>query len=175
MVRWLILGFGVVFAGYGAMVSLLAPAPEASAPPQSTAGPKTNASHAVAPLAPKAEALRKALTALAAGATDEERNEHAALLSFYEARGFAALWLTEEGALTPKAALMIAEIRRAGEWGLEPKDFALPSQRLYTAVAKDPAASGAKAAAAVEIAISRAVLKYGRYAGGGGSSTPPRN
>jgi L,D-transpeptidase YcbB len=166
MVRWLILGLGVVLAGYAVMVSPLAPAPEAFGPHQSTTGPKTKANDAAAPLAPKAEALRKALTALAAGDTDEERNEQAALLSFYEARGFAALWLTEAGALTPKAALVTAEIRRADEWGLEPKDFPLPSQRLYAAV-RGPAASGAKAAAVAEIAISRAVLKYGRYARGG--------
>jgi L,D-transpeptidase YcbB len=158
MVRWLILGFGVVLAGYAA-VSLQAPAPATA--------PKTKANQAAAPLAPKAEALRKALTAPAAGDTDEERNEHAALLSFYEARGFAGLWLTEAGALTPKAALVTAEIRRADEWGLESKDFALPSQRLYTAAVKAEAALAAKAAAAAEIAISRAILKYGRYARGG--------
>ena len=70
-------------------------APEAAAamPASVPQQPASNAA-AQAPATPEAEALHKALSALAAGQTDEERNEHAALLSFYEARGYAPLWLT---------------------------------------------------------------------------------
>jgi L,D-transpeptidase YcbB len=173
MVRRLILGFGVVLAASAAVPSLNAgelaatgsvtATPETSLPatPEPAPGPGVQAGIASTLLPAEAEALRKALAALAAGATDEERSEHAALLAFYETRGFAALWLTEAGALTPKAALVAAEIKRAEEWGLEPKDFPLPSGL------DAPKAAPADAAAANEIAISKAILKYGRYARGG--------
>jgi murein L,D-transpeptidase YcbB/YkuD len=153
MVRRLILGFGVVLAASAAMENLLAEEP-ARSESVATAPETAQAANAAAPLAPEAEALRKALAALPAGDTDEDRSEHGALLAFYETRSYAPLWLTEAGAPAPKAALVAAEIGRADEWGLEPKDFTLPS-------------GGTGAAAADEIAISLAVLKYGRYARGG--------
>ena len=71
--------------------------------------------------------MRKALSALAAGKTDEERNERAALLAFYEARGYAPLWLDPQGAPAARASAVFAEIGRAGEWGLDARDFPLPS------------------------------------------------
>ena len=79
------------------------PAPEAVAakPASEPQQPGANAI-AQAPATPEAEALHKALSALAAGKTDEERNERAALLAFYEARGYAPLWLDPQGA--PAAA-----------------------------------------------------------------------
>ncbi|MBI4724704.1 MAG: hypothetical protein HY765_06925, partial [Rhodomicrobium sp.] len=98
-------------------------------PSKSEAGPPMTSPPVAAPATatPEAEALRKALTGLAAGDSNEERNEHAALLSFYEMRGYAPLWLTPSGGLTPQASLVAAEIKRAGEWGLDPRDFPLPS------------------------------------------------
>jgi L,D-transpeptidase YcbB len=178
MVRRLIFGFGVVLAASAAPACLkadeLAPAESVAAAPETpvspkpepAAAPEAKAADASTQLPPGADALRMALTARFAGDTDEERSEHAALLAFYEARGFAPLWLTEAGAPTPKAALVAEEISHAGEWGLEPKDFLLPS-RLDATKAAATDASGPNAAAADEIAISRAVLKYGRYARGG--------
>ena len=79
-----------------------APAAVDGAIPSKSAGEATLAGAiAPAPATPQAEALRKALSGLAAGDSDEERNERAALMSFYEARGYAPLWLRPEGGLTP--------------------------------------------------------------------------
>ena len=130
------------------------PAPEAVVAKSASETPPA-AAVAPAPLAPEAEALRKALLALDPGQSDEERNEHAALLAFYEARGYAPLWLTAQGALTPKASAIFAEIERAGDWGLDAGDFPLPPADVL------PASPEA------EIQISQAELKYGRYARGG--------
>ena len=114
---------------------------------------------AQAPASPEAEALRKALAAMPEGQTDEERNERAALLAFYEARGYAPLWLTPLGVPSPKGSAVFAEIKRAGEWGLDAGDFRLPLIDVvgapFEVVAND------------EIKISQAILKYGRYARGG--------
>jgi murein L,D-transpeptidase YcbB/YkuD len=140
------------------------PAPPASigtipAPPASAASPVS----APAPQAtPEAQALNAAITALSGGNDDEERNEHAALLSFYAARGYAPLWLTPAGEFTLRAEQATAELKRAGEWGLDPRDFPLP-----------PAGQTPEAPAANEIALSLTVLKYGRYARGGRISNPP--
>jgi murein L,D-transpeptidase YcbB/YkuD len=168
MMRRLILGFGVVLAASAAMQSLLAEEPAGT---ESVAkAPETSPSSqpAAAPLAPEAEALRMALAALPSGDTDEDRSERAALLAFYETRGYAPLWLIEAGAPAPKAVLVAAEIERAEEWGLNPKDFHLPSRLGRRAEElQGSAASGLDAAAADEIMISQAVLKYGRYARGG--------
>ena len=108
--------------------------------------------------------MRKALSALAAGQTDEERNERAALLAFYEARGYAPLWLDPQGAPAARASAVFDEIGRAGEWGLDARDFPLPS---VDAIPAPP-----ELAATHEIEISQAVLKYGRYARGGRIMNP---
>lgn len=127
----------------------------------------------VAPETAEAEALRTSLSALAAGETDEERNEREALASFYEARGYAPLWLTPRGDLSPKALLLVAEIKRADGWGLDARDFPLPTMRDPQGAAArvqgaDAATPPAPATLAeTEIGLSQAVLKYGRYARGG--------
>ena len=133
--------------------------PAAAGTDASASEPPAAAAITQAPATPEAEALRKALSTLAAGETDEERNEHAALLAFYEARGYAPLWLTSQGALTPKAGAVFAEIGRADEWGLDAGDFPLPSRRTCCPHRLKPCRVKSK--------ISQAVLKYGRYARGG--------
>jgi murein L,D-transpeptidase YcbB/YkuD len=168
MVRRLILGFSAIFAV--AAAAELSQAEEPAGIENVTPPPEAKPANAAGPLTPEGEALRealrKAVTALAAGESDEERNEHAALLSFYETRAYVPLWLTEAGALTPKAALAVAEIGRGDEWGLEPKDFPL-SAGFGRSAAEGAAKAAPDTAAAKEIAISLAVLKYGRYARGG--------
>ncbi|MGO9547068.1 MAG: L,D-transpeptidase family protein [Rhodomicrobium sp.] len=173
MIRRLIFAFGVVAASSIATVSAGSEQPAgmtaATAVPAATPASKSgemalSPSAIPAPASPYAEAMRAALSGVAAGDTDEERNEHTALASFYEARAYAPLWLTPEGSLTPKASLVTAEVKRAGESGLDPRDFPLP------AVAEPRAAAGPatpEKVAAAEIKISLAVLKYGRYARGG--------
>ncbi len=123
------------------------------------------------PATPEAEALRQALSRLPAGDSDEQRNETAALVSFYEMRGYAPLWLTSQGGLTAKASLLIAEIRRADERGLNPRDFPLPAglegDGTVAEIDGTSAATPPATIAASEISISLAILKYGRYARGG--------
>lgn len=155
--------------------SVAPPSPAAPAAPQSEAGtPGTERAVVPTPAAPEAEALRAALAGLAAGNSDEERNEHADLTAFYEARGHAPLWLTPAGALSSKASLLIAEIRRADEWGLDPRDFPLPSGvDGRTAATGADASLTPQAVAAAEIGLSLTLLKYGRYARGGRIINPP--
>ncbi len=173
MIRRLIFVAGTLAAAFGTTPLLQAgeqqPGSLSAASPALEAIPAKPASEAPAaktaaeaPIPPEAEALHKALTALAPGETDEERNERAALLSFYEARNYAPLWLAPDGGSTPKASLLMAEIQHAGQWGLDPRDFRLPAEVGIKAASAAP-----EAAAAAEIEISLAVLKYGRYARGG--------
>ena len=118
-----------------------------------------------APLAnPLAEALRKALTSFEPPADDEERNEQAALTTFYAERDHASVWLTSTGDFTAKASTAIAEIRRADEWGLDPRDFPLPGAPSQTGAT---ATAGPERIAAAEVGFSLTILKYARYARGG--------
>ena len=155
MIRALVLSLGVTTLLPVLQLIAAEPAAVEGAPP--LASP---AIEAPAP-APSAGALRKALTNLPAGNTDEERNEYAALAAFYEARGYELLWLTPAGPLTDKGTQVTAETGRAGDRGLDPRDFPLPGA-LDRAGTPSP-----EAAAAAEIKVSLAVLKYGRYARGG--------
>ena len=139
----------------------LPPEPSLAAKPAEEASPKTLTVPAAAPA--EAEALRKALSSLPAGASDEERNEHAALVSFYESRGFAPLWTAPQAGFTPKASAIAAEIKQSKDWGLDPRDFPLPAGLG----AESAAAQSPEDMAAAEIKVSLAVLKYGRYARGG--------
>lgn len=80
--------------------------------------------------------------------------------AYYAAHGYAPLWVTESG-LNTRAALVAAEIARAGDWGLAASDFTLPT---LPAVAAPPTRDDL---AAADLTLTRAVLKYGRYARGG--------
>jgi murein L,D-transpeptidase YcbB/YkuD len=134
-----------------------APAETVAAKPVDEPSPKTTAAPA------EAEALRNALSSLPAGASDEERNERAALMSFYESRGYAPLWTAFGAGYTPKASTLEAEIKRSKDWGLDPRDFPLPAGLG----AESAAAQSPQDLAAAEMKISLAALKYGRYARGG--------
>ncbi len=111
----------------------------------------------------EAEALRKALSGLSAGPSDEEQNEYAALMSFYESRRFAPLWTAPQTGFTPGAIAVAAEIKRSRDWGLDPRDFSLPAGLG----AEGAAAQSPDEMAGAEIKLSFAILKYGRYARGG--------
>ena len=99
--------------------------------------------------------LDKAKEAAAADAEDRE-----ALANFYSARAMKTLWLDEDG-FTDKAKAAIAEIKKADDWGLESKAFALPDADFSRSNGQDGEA------AANEMALSLAVLKYARHARGG--------
>ena len=94
--------------------------------------------------------------ALRKGAADDDL---AALESFYGERNGAPVWITPMG-FTARAQALIGEIQNAGNWGLPTDAFDLPS-------ASDlPATTDAQAVDEIKLAL--AVLKYARYARGGG-------
>jgi L,D-transpeptidase YcbB len=181
MIRWLALA--VVAAAAIATAPLRAEDTNAvratepvQSPPAVTSALPTPPSPAESPAAqPDAtqEALRKRLAALEPGTTDEERAEHAALVAFYEARKLAPLWLTSPTGLSPGAVALVSEIKRAQEWGLDARDFSLPIEPDNPGPGSRAAGAATKAAltpeqvAESEVGLSRAVLKYARYARGG--------
>ncbi len=102
-------------------------------------------------------ALREALSRLPAAKGEQEAKEQAALAGFYAARSNAPLWLAD-GRWNAAAEAAMAEIARAGDWGLEAADFAVPGSTLP---------EGSAARATVELQLSEAVLLYARHARGG--------
>jgi L,D-transpeptidase YcbB len=130
--------------------------------------------HVIATLAPWAElgglvitaptpalvAVRQTLSQLASRikVASADAEDLAAAAAFYDAHRGPLLWVTESG-ISERGNSVIDEIRKADDWGLRARDFALP--RL------PPGAIAPEAAAAAEIAVTTAVLKYARYARGG--------
>jgi murein L,D-transpeptidase YcbB/YkuD len=108
---------------------------------------------------PAEVALRKKLSELGGRSSPGvgSAEELAAVAAFYNARS-GLLWVTEEG-LSDRGVAAVSEIRRADDWGLRARDFALP-QALVGTVSPE-------AAAAAELAVTFAVLKYARHARGG--------
>ena len=105
-------------------------------------------------------ALRRKLSGLAgrANVAPADAEDLAAATAFYNAHSGSLLWVTESG-LSERGNAVINEIRKADDWGLRARDFALP--RLPAG------AISPEAAAATEMALTFAVLKYARHARGG--------
>jgi murein L,D-transpeptidase YcbB/YkuD len=82
----------------------------------------------------------------------------AALEAYYGERSGPPLWITTVG-FSARAGALIAEIQKAGEWGLAPEAFDLP------AASDLPATTEAQAIDEIKLAL--AVLKYARFAKGG--------
>jgi murein L,D-transpeptidase YcbB/YkuD len=118
-----------------------------------------------APPTPALAALRKDLSQLASrtNVAPAFGEDLAAATAFYDAHGGPLLWVTESG-ISERGNAVIAEIRKADDWGLRARDFALPQ---LPAGAITP-----EAAAAAEMQLTLAVLKYARYARGGRFSDP---
>ena len=140
--------------------------PDPLAPPD-TAGPAPVAPGAPQPTAeakPAAEAdpivlaVRQQLATLPARPSAAEREDWAALAAYYANGDGQPVWTCKTG-LAPRGQAAIAEIGKAGDWGLKAADFELPS-------AVDPQA-GPDALATTEIKLARAALKYARHARGG--------
>jgi L,D-transpeptidase YcbB len=87
------------------------------------------------------------------------KDERSALAASYS-NAAKPLWVDAKG-LTPRAKSMIAELRRADDWGLKAADFDVPQ----LAAAKPDAKPSDLAD--VEIKLSLAALKYARHARGG--------
>jgi len=88
----------------------------------------------------------------------------AALESFYGERSEPPIWITGMG-FSARAQALIAEIRKAGDWGLPAEAFDLPPAANLPANVEEQAID--------EIKLDLAALKYARYARGGRLS-PPR-
>jgi murein L,D-transpeptidase YcbB/YkuD len=107
---------------------------------------------------PAETALRKALSELGGRANGANAEDLAAATQFYNARSGRLLWVSESG-LSERGNAVVAEVRRADDWGLRSRDFALPQA--------SGAVASPEAAAATELALTFAVLQYARYASGG--------
>ena len=117
------------------------------------------------PPSPALAALRKNLTKLArrTNVAPAYAEDLAGATAFYGAHSGPLLWLAESG-ISERGNAVIAEIRKADDWGLRARDFALPQ---LPAGANSP-----EAAAAAEVEVTFAVLKYARFARGGRFSDP---
>lgn len=108
----------------------------------------------------KARLAAWARSAEVSGATD-------AMTAFYEARNWQPVWVDAHG-VTRAGDLLIAEFGRAGDYGLDGKDFALRAALL-------PRVNGAWTPgeeADADLEISTLVLKYANQARGGRIPTP---
>jgi murein L,D-transpeptidase YcbB/YkuD len=108
---------------------------------------------------PVASAVRSKLNTLPTEGSALEIKERAVLSDVYAARRDTPIWLSE-GGLTERGAALGAEILKADDWGLDPRDFALPT---IPPAAQLTSESIGKA----DVEISLALLKYARYARGG--------
>jgi murein L,D-transpeptidase YcbB/YkuD len=138
-----------------------APPTEQTSPAQKAVAGGDDPSSRTPPLedAIGAEMLRQ-LAASAGLASPEER---AALTAFYESRARQPLWVTSRG-LSARAEQIIAEIKRADDWGLNAADFPLPAPAMT--IAANSEVTTAELATA-ELKLDLAVLKYARQARGG--------
>ncbi len=89
-------------------------------------------------------------------ASKTNAEDRAALSSFYQSRS-APLWVTD-GAFNSRATSIIAEIKKADDWGLQASAFELPDLI---------AGASPEALGEAEARLSLAVLKYARHARGG--------
>lgn len=94
--------------------------------------------------------------------TEFEKAEHGALVEYYADQEHKTVWVDENG-LRPKAHLVIRELRRAGNFGLNPDDYDLPEEIILASSDKTPTARLAE----FEHKLSHAVLSYVRHARGG--------
>ena len=101
--------------------------------------------------------VRERLATPLAKASAGDREDFAALASFYAEGDGQPVWTSRTG-LTQRAKDAIAELRKADDWGLRAADYEVPTV--------DSAASF-EMLADVEIKVGLAVLKYGRHARGG--------
>lgn len=142
-----------------------APAAAPSPPSDAAAAPAVPAAD---PTTPFGVALKARLHVIPETGSDEEKNERAALIAFYGARGYQPLWTDDKGFVADANA--IADVfGKAAEWGLDPADFVAPKL--------DASEAGAghlspEAEAGAEVELSLAVLKYARFARGGRIMNP---
>jgi L,D-transpeptidase YcbB len=138
------------------------PSDTAVGPAASSANASTDAPAPPAAAAPADAGFSKELSErlTAPGASAADREDRTALSAFYAARQQRPLWVSTAG-LTPAAQAVIAELRRADDWGLEASAFQLPNLPPSPGSDLSPAQG-----ADWESALSLAALKYARHARG---------
>lgn len=92
----------------------------------------------------------------------QRKTDRGGLVAFYADHESELIWVDEQG-LTDKAKALIAEIRRAADYGLDPSDYRLPKDEEIENEGSLPAARLAD----LELLMSRAALAYARHARGG--------
>ena len=121
--------------------------------------PAVETTQAAEPLTGVPAAVCARLSSSSASAIDTA--DRAAVVTFYQARECRPLWI-EAQRLTHGATLLMDELGRAGEWGLDASDFRL------TAV-KQPMSNAhwtPEQAASVEVELTAAALRYAHQAEG---------
>ncbi len=116
-------------------------------------------------------ALRQRLEKSTPGSAEETSptaslSDRSALRAYYAANSTGPIWITRDKELTPRARTVIAEIRKADDWGLSAKDFTLPDL-ANTGNDDETSDISTDTLIEAELTISLAVLKYARYARGG--------
>ncbi len=143
-----------------AVASTEVPTPSV-APPEAAPAISEPQPAAAAPL-PAIDGVTAAIGAEMAKLSPKADAAEAALRGFYAARASVPAWVGPLG-LTPRGEQVASTLAAAGDWGLEAKDYQIP--------ALDPAPGEARPAdarlAAVDIALTRAALRYARDARGG--------
>jgi L,D-transpeptidase YcbB len=102
--------------------------------------------------------LREKLAAVPEPRDDGERDDWAALRTYYTKANVRPVWVQEKG-FTERAKQAIAEIGKADDWGLKAAEFELPELKETS--------PSREALAQAEQKLAAAVLKYVRYARGG--------
>jgi len=133
-----------------------ATAPPATLPPASAPPAAAEVPPPAPPVDPVLAAVRRQLAEPPKGNVD--RGDRAALTAFYGERNEPPLWVSG-GTFTAKANHLMAEIRRADDWGLSASAFELPHLASGT--------TAADALAGAEVKLGLAALKYARHARGG--------
>ncbi len=143
------------------------PTPTAAPPPQATAPSATQTTEAAAATDQLYLPMRRYLDTKAVVTLKAyDQADRAALSQFYDARMGQALWLTRTG-LTPAADSLIAELKKADDWGLSSKDFSIPNTGAIT-----NGTANEDDLVDVEIKLSLAAMQYARYARGGRIANP---
>ncbi|MFM9938488.1 MAG: murein L,D-transpeptidase [Hyphomicrobiaceae bacterium] len=143
-----------------------APAPEPAKPTvASEAAPTPDKLEAppqvAAPTAPAPSGLDIAAAVQKLGPrSGPDKRDTDAIVAVYKARNDAPLWTGDAGR-TPAAKAMLAEMARAGDYGLEPAP-------ILNGIKEGPAQGAAPdVLAAEEVRIALAILRYARHARGG--------